>query len=106
MEYTAVQDKQIAEVGYGDGFYGPDTLGIKFKPWKPENPITEYHYGNGSADLHAALLSADDGSGKGIRNFFDANIKKHPEVYPFTKIETGKTYPCPIGFDGDIPERM
>jgi hypothetical protein len=86
MEYKAVNDKQIAEVGYGDGVYGPTTLGIKFKPWKPENPITEYHYGNVSADLHAELLAADDGTGKGIRNFFDANIKAFPNHYPFKRV--------------------
>jgi hypothetical protein len=104
VDYHVVDDKQIAEVGFGDGQYGPATLGIKFKPWKPENPITEYHYGNVTPELHAEMLAAKDNPEFGsIHKFFNAKIKKLPEQFPYTKIDRPTN---PIGFDGDIPERL
>lgn len=92
MEWKAVEDKKIAEVGFGDGYYGPQTLGLKFKPWKTEHPVTEYHYANITGNHHDALLSAADDTGKGISNFFDAKIRKFPNLYPYQKIDPGKTY--------------
>src|ERR1039458_6658432 len=48
MEYIKVDSSQIAEVGFGEGFYGPETLGIKFTPTKKQmaagDPGSEYHY--------------------------------------------------------------
>ena len=32
MEYVKVESSQIEAIGFGDGFYGPETLGIQFPP--------------------------------------------------------------------------
>ena len=83
MDWTVVEDSNIAEVG----FEAPSTLGLKFKPWNPEKPVTTYTYANVTPDLHTELLAAKDNPEYGsIRKFFDAKIKKHPELYPFTKV--------------------
>lgn len=84
MNWAKVEDKKIAEVGFGEGAFGPESFGLKFKPWKPENPITEYHYGNLTPSTHRACLKAND-----ISAYFNENIKKHPELYPYEKVENG-----------------
>ncbi len=100
MNYTKVEDSQIAEVGFGEGYYGPETLGIRFQPSKKQaaagNTGSEYHYGNDRAphspsQTHARLIAAPD-TGK----WFGENIKKRPDLYPYVKIEDGKTYDIPL----------
>jgi CubicO group peptidase (beta-lactamase class C family) len=82
MEWTAVESSQIAEVG----FETPNTLGVKFLPNKKQKeagqPGSEYHYANVDYDLFNALIAAVSHG-----QFFGENIKKHPELYPYTKIE-------------------
>ena len=86
MNYVQVESSQIAEVGFGDGIYGPETLGIKFPPTKKQlaagEPGSEYHYQNVSGRTHQALMAA-----KSIGSYFGQNIKAHPEQYPFVKVE-------------------
>ena len=86
MNYVQVESSQIAEVGFGDGVYGPETLGIKFPPTKKQlaagEPGSEYHYQNVSGRTHQALMAA-----KSIGSYFGQNIKAHPEQYPFVKVE-------------------
>ena len=86
MEYVKVESSQIEAIGFGDGFYGPETLGIKFPPTKKQaaagQPGSEYHYGNVSPRTHQALMAAPS-----IGSYFGQNIKAHPEQYPFTKME-------------------
>jgi len=86
MEYIAVESSQIAAVGFGDGLYGPETLGLKFPPNKKQladgKPGSEYHYGNVTARIHQALMAAPS-----IGSYFGQNIKAHPDLYPYTKVE-------------------
>ena len=86
MNYVKVESSQIEAIGFGDGFYGPETLGIKFPPTKKQaaagQPGSEYHYGNVSPRTHQALMAAPS-----IGSYFGQNIKAHPEQYPFTKME-------------------
>ena len=86
MEYIKVDNKQIAEVGFGEGFYGPETLGIIFTPNRKQAagrvPGNEYHYDGVTARVHRAMTAADD-----VYVYFSENIKKHPEAFPYVKIE-------------------
>ena len=86
MNYVKVESSQIEAIGFGDGFYGPETLGIKFPPTKKQadagQPGSEYHYGNVTPRTHQALMAAPS-----IGSYFGQNIKAHPEQYPFTKME-------------------
>lgn len=79
MEYVKVESSQIDSVGFGEGVYGPETLGIRFKQ---KNGISEYHYDHVTARMYQALVAA-----KPVGKYFDANIKNNP-AYPFTKVET------------------
>ena len=87
MEYVEVDSSQIAEVGFGEGFYGPETLGIIFTPNRKQAaaglPGAEYAYENITPRMHRAMMAADD-----IYAYFSENIKKHPESFPYVKIET------------------
>jgi hypothetical protein len=82
MNWQPVESSQIAEVG----FETPNTLGVKFLPNKKQKeaglPGSEYHYANVSPEMFTALVEAVS-----VGQFFGGHIKKHPEVYPFTKIE-------------------
>ena len=90
MEYVKVESSQIEAIGFGDGFYGPETLGIQFPPTKKQaaagQPGSEYHYGNVSPRTHQALMAAPS-----IGSYFGQNIKAHPEQYPYTKVEADPT---------------
>ena len=63
MEYVKVESSQIAEVGYGEGLYGPETLALRFPPNKAQKAAgqsgSEYHYKNVSPDTHKALMAAE-----------------------------------------------
>ena len=64
MEYVKVESSQIAEVGYGEGLYGPETLALRFPPTKKQKaagePGSEYHYGGVTPIIHTAFLEAKD----------------------------------------------
>jgi hypothetical protein len=97
MEYVTVESSQIEAIGFGDGFYGPETLGIQFPPTKKQAAAgqsgSEYHYANVSPRTHQALMAAPS-----IGSYFGQTIKAHPEQYPFTKVEAGNpTPPAPNG---------
>jgi len=79
MEYVKVESSQIYSVGFGEGVYGPETLGIRFKQ---KNGISEYHYEHVTARMYQALVAAES-----VGKYFGANIKNNP-AYPFTKVES------------------
>jgi hypothetical protein len=87
VEYVKVESSQIAEVGYGEGHYGPETLGIRFKN---KSGITEYHYGGVRHDMYVAFIEAES-----VGIFFKDYIKPFPNQYPFTKVEVDPTEPVP-----------
>jgi CubicO group peptidase (beta-lactamase class C family) len=82
VNWQPVKSSQIGEVGFQE----PSTLGIRFKPNKQQALAgqhgSEYHYANVSPEMHAALVEAVS-----IGQFFGEHIKKHPELYPYIKIE-------------------
>lgn len=84
MNYVKVQSSQIAEVGYDAE---TKTLGLKFPPNKKQNmeglPGSEYHYSNVPPRVHRAMMEAES-----IGSYFGENIKKHPDLYPYEKVET------------------
>lgn len=86
MKYVKVESSQIAEIGYGDGVYGPHTLGLKFPPNKKQIAAgeagSEYHYKNITPEMHEEFLNAES-----IGSYFGKNIKGRPDLHPFTKIE-------------------
>ena len=85
MNYVKVESSQIAQVGFGEGYYGPETLGIIFTPNRKRGdtwPGSNYHYQNVTPRMHRAMMAADD-----IYKYFSENIKKHPELYPYTKVD-------------------
>ena len=103
MEYVKVQDEQIAEVGFGDGLYGPETLGIIFQPNKKqkaaEQPGSEYHYGGVGSRKYQAIVAATEPHVP-----FKA-IKSDPSLYPYEKVEAGKTYDTPLFVDPPQPRQ-
>ena len=92
MEYVKVESSLIAEVGFGDGLYGPETLGIKFPPNKKQREAgeleSEYHYGGLTPEKHQEFMAA-----KSIGLYFARNIKCRADLYPFTKVEANPTAP-------------
>jgi len=91
LEYVKVESSQIAEVGFGEGLYGPETLALRFPPNKKQKEAgelgSEYHYGNDRArytprQTYQRLLAAPS-----IGAWFGQNIKPFPDQYPFTKVE-------------------
>jgi len=82
MNWQPVESSQISEVGFEE----PSTLGIRFKPNKQQALAgqngSEYHYANVSPEMFTALVEAVS-----VGQFFGEHIKKHPELYPYTKIE-------------------
>ncbi len=106
MEYVKVESSQIEAIGFGDGFYGPETLGIQFPPTKKQAAAGQsgstYHYANVSPRMHQALMAAPS-----IGSYFDQNIKAHPEQYPYTKVEADPHQPRPSnGMSGAKMESM
>ena len=99
MKYVKVESSQIAEVGYGEGLYGPETLALRFPPTKKQKaagePGSEYHYGGVTPIIHTAFLEAKDNPDyqNSIGVFFGKVIKPFPEKYPFTKVEADPTAP-------------
>lgn len=84
MEWTTVESSQIAEVGFDPASQptydpGNGTLGIRFKA-TGRSAASEYHYGNVPPRVHRALMNADS-----VGSYFTAEIKKHPELYPFER---------------------
>jgi hypothetical protein len=79
MNYVKVESSQIAEVGFGEGHYGPETLGMRFKS---KSGITEYQYGGVRHDMYVAFIEAES-----VGIFFKDYIKPFPNQYPFTKVE-------------------
>ncbi|MGB9407977.1 MAG: hypothetical protein WCA89_10600, partial [Terracidiphilus sp.] len=66
--------------------YGPETLGIIFKPakWQDKKglPGSTYHYAV-PTNIYQRMMAAKD-----IDAYFNNTIKAHPEQYPFMKVET------------------
>jgi hypothetical protein len=92
MNYTKVESSQIAEVGFGDGVFGPETLGIKFLPNKKQQAAGEdgsvYEYGNVPRTGPETVVSWEGlMAAESIGSYFTQNIKRHPELYPCTKVE-------------------
>ena len=92
MEYVEVKSSQIAEVGFGEGYYGPETLALRFPPTKKQVAAgedgSEYHYQNVTPRMHQALMAAPS-----IGSYFGQNIKSRPDLYPFMKVEADPTEP-------------
>jgi hypothetical protein len=84
VNYVKVESSQIAAVAYEPE---TQTLGLQFPPTKKQlaagQPGSEYHYANVSPRTHQALMAAPS-----IGSYFGQNIKSHPELYPYTKVET------------------
>src|ERR1017187_7163102 len=86
VEYVKVKSSQIDEVGFGEGHYGPETLGLKFPPNRKQQaagePGSNYEYGNVTSRTHQALMAAPS-----IGSYFGQNIKSRANLYPYTKVE-------------------
>ena len=82
MEFVKVESSQIDSVGFGDGEFGPETLGIRFKN---KSGLIEYHYQNVTPRQHRALMAAES-----IGRYFGKEIKNNPE-FPFVKVEAETT---------------
>jgi hypothetical protein len=88
MEYVATEtSNQFVQAGFGEGTYGPETLGIIFKPakWREKQkglPGSTYHYAV-PTNIYQRMMAAKD-----IDAYFNNTIKAHPEQYPFMKVET------------------
>jgi hypothetical protein len=104
MNYVKVESSQIAEVGFGEGHYGPETLGIKFPPNRKQLAAgetgSEYHYQNVSSRTHQALVAAPS-----IGIYFGQNIKNNP-AYPYVKVEADPTHPAPTKKNGTEPPSL
>src|ERR1035437_1476802 len=85
MEFVKVESSQIDSVGFGDGEFGPETLGVRFKS---KSGLTEYHYQNVTPRQHRALMAADS-----VGAYFGKEIKNKPE-YPLVKVEADPTTPA------------
>lgn len=73
-----VESSQIAAVGY-DG--ATNVLVVEFRSKEPTEPNTLYAYQNVSRELYADLKTAPS-----VGKFFHAEIKKHPDLFPFMKV--------------------
>jgi hypothetical protein len=82
MEFVKVESSQIDSVGFGDGSYGPETLGVRFKT---KSGITEYHYQGVSSRTHQTMMGAES-----VGKYFGANIKGNP-AHLFVKVEADPT---------------
>jgi hypothetical protein len=77
MNWESVDSSQISEVGYDAA---SSTLGIRFKAGS-RSPASEYHYANVPPLVHRAMITAES-----VGSYFAAEIKKRPDIYPYTKI--------------------
>jgi hypothetical protein len=96
MEYVATEtSNQFVQAGFGEGTYGPETLGIIFKPakWQEKKglPGSTYHYAV-PTNIYQRMMAAKD-----IDAYFNDTIKAHPEQYPYAKVEADPTPPAPNG---------
>ncbi len=86
MEFVKVESWKDAEAGFGDGSYGPETLGIKFplseKKKAAGETKSEYHYGGVESRIYLGFMGAEN-----AESYFRHNIKPFPERYPFVKVE-------------------
>ncbi len=101
MEYVATEtSNQFVQAGFGEGTYGPETLGIIFKPakWQEKKglPGSTYHYAV-PTNIYQRMMAAKD-----IDAYFNDTIKANPEQYPYTKVEA-ETLP---GIKGAIADFM
>ena len=91
MNYVKVESSQIAEVGFGEGHYGPETLGIIFNPSKKQLaanlPGSEYHYGGVTSRTYQTIVAAPE-----PRLPF-SEIKSRADLYPYVKVEADPTEP-------------
>ena len=92
MEYVATEtSNQFVQAGFGEGTYGPETLGIIFKAakWQEKKglPGSTYHYAV-PTNIYQRMMAAKD-----IDAYFNDTIKAHPEQYPYTKVEADPTQP-------------
>ena len=90
MEYVTTEtSNQFVQAGFGEGTYGPETLGIIFKPakWQEKKglPGSTYHYAV-PTNIYQRMMAAKD-----IDAYFNDTIKAHPEQYPYTKVEADPT---------------
>ena len=102
MEYVATEtSNQFVQAGFGEGTYGPETLGIIFKPakWQEKKglPGSTYHYAV-PTNIYQRMMAAKD-----IDAYFNDTIKAHPEQYPYTKVEADATDDIPIRKSTFIP---
>jgi hypothetical protein len=91
VNYVKVESSQIAEVGFGEGHYGPETLGIIFNPSKKQLaanlPGSEYHYGGVTSRTYQTIVAAPE-----PRLPF-SEIKSRADLYPYVKVEADPTEP-------------
>ncbi len=78
MQWQTVESSKIAEVGFEE----PETLGVRFKA-KGKYPASEYRYSNVPKALHDKIVTATS-----VGQFFEQNIKKNPDKYPYEKVGT------------------
>ena len=90
MEFVKVESSQIDSVGFGDGEFGPETLGVRFKS---KSGITEYHYKNVTPQICFEMMNSAS-----VGGYFSQNIKRNPEAYPFVKVkvEAAPTQPAAV----------
>ena len=88
MEFVKVESSQIDSVGFGDGEFGPETLGVRFKN---KSGITEYHYKNVTTQICSEMMNSAS-----VGGYFSQNIKRNPEAYPFVKVEAAPTQPAAV----------
>lgn len=77
MIWKDVESSQISQVGFDAD---SETLGIRFKAGT-RSPASEYHYDSVPPRVHRALMAAES-----VGSYFTQEIKKRPELYPYTKI--------------------
>ena len=84
MNWTKVESSQIDRVGYEEG--AEYSLGVQFTQTKKQlaanQPGSIYVYANVSPELFTSLVEAVS-----VGSFFGDQIKKHPELFPYKKIE-------------------
>ncbi len=74
-----VTSSQIAAIGHAPEL---NLLAVQFPPKKSTGVSDVYHYQNVSAELFAQFLAAES-----VGSFFIHQIKKFPDLYPYTKLD-------------------
>lgn len=78
FEMIPVVSSQIASIGHDAA---SNMLAIQFPEKKDGSLGNLYHYENVSTELFAQFIGAES-----IGSFFINNIKKFPDLYPYTRI--------------------